>query len=60
MVEQRDGVLPRVPRHLAHLVEDLTLLALAHICVARRQRPYQIVPTGSLHLTDLTFGRIVI
>jgi hypothetical protein len=43
-----------------HLVEDLTLLALTHVCIARRQRAYQVVPTHSLHLTDLTVGRILI
>jgi hypothetical protein len=58
--EQRNRVLPRVARQLAYLVEDLALLGLAHMRIAWRQRPYQIVPTGSLHLTDLTFGRILI
>jgi hypothetical protein len=58
--QQRDGVLARVPRQLAHLVEHLALLALANMRVPRRQRAYQIMPTGSLHLTDLTFGRILI
>jgi len=57
---ERDGVLPRVPRQLAHLVKQLALLELANVGVARRQRAHKIVPTGSLHLADLTFGRILI
>jgi hypothetical protein len=58
--EERQRVLPCVASHLTHLVEDLTLLGLAHVPVPRRQRPHQIMPTGSLHcLTDLAFGRIL-
>jgi len=61
VLEQRQRVLPRVARHLAHLVEDLTLLTLVHVPMPRRQRAHQIMSTGSLHcLTDLTFGRILI
>src|ERR1051326_5735711 len=61
VLEQRQRVLPCVASHLAHLVEDLTLLVLAHVPIPRRQRAYQLVPTGSLYcLTDLTFGRILI
>src|SRR5579864_8469760 len=54
--EQRQRVLPRVARHLAYLVEDQAFLGLAHMPIPRRQRAYQVMPTGSLHLSDLTFG----
>jgi len=59
VLEQRDSVLPRVAPHLAHLVKDLTFLPLPHVRIPRRQRAYQVVPTSSLHLTDLTFDRIL-
>jgi hypothetical protein len=58
--QQGNRVLARIPRQPAHLVEHLALLALVNMRVPRRQRPHQVIPTGSLHLTDLTFGRILI
>lgn len=45
---------------MAHLVEDLALLALPHVGMPQRQRAYQVVTTGSLYLTDPTLGRILI
>src|ERR1051326_8320247 len=58
VLQERQRVLARVAGHLAQLVEDLTLLVLAHVPIPRRQRAHQVMPTGSLHLSDLTFGRI--
>ena len=54
-----EGIVPRVLRHLAELVKDLALLTLPKVRIARRQRPEQVIPTGWLHLADLTFGRII-
>ena len=39
MLEQREGIVPRVLRHLAELVKDPALLTLPHVRIARRQRP---------------------
>jgi hypothetical protein len=54
MPQQRDGVLSRVASQLAHLVQQLPLLEPANVRIPRRQRAHQIVPTGSLHLSDLS------
>jgi hypothetical protein len=48
---------PRTARHLAHLVEDLALLVLAHVPIRRRQHAYQRADCYAdwLACTSLTF-----
>ena len=58
--QQHQGVLAAVAGDGTELVQELPLVPLAGVGVARRQGPRQVDPTGLLHSAIVTrFGRIL-